>query len=139
MLSSFLSQGLKRNERVLYLADGYSRQAVLDFLVDLDPNVVARLASGEVNLVMAKEVLDNGNGPAHPVKVLGLLRAEAERAKAEGFAALRAAGEMTWALGNGSDAGRLVELEKLLNDFFPESNCLGLCLYDRRRFPPETL
>ena len=46
---------------------------------------------------------------------------------------------MSWALRGIRGAERLVEYEARLNDFFPTSRCLGLCLYDRRRFPPEIL
>ena len=63
-----------------------------------------------------------------------------EEARQEGFAAVRASGEMTWALGPAGDAhDRLVEYECKLNKFFAGHDMGGICQYNRRRFRSQTL
>jgi PAS domain S-box-containing protein len=46
---------------------------------------------------------------------------------------------MTWALRGLPGSERLIEYEAKLNEFFPASQCLAICQYDRRRFQPELL
>jgi hypothetical protein len=69
-----------------------------------------------------------------------LLGEEADRALAEGYTALRATGEMTWALAGEPGSERLIEYESRVNEFFAKyPHCYGLCQYDRRRFDSEML
>jgi PAS domain S-box-containing protein len=65
---------------------------------------------------------------------MALWRTEMDRALAEGYPALRATGDMTWALRGLPGSERLIEYEAMLNNFFPGSKCLALCQYDLRRF-----
>jgi hypothetical protein len=71
--------------------------------------------------------------------MIALLREETDKALAEGYAALRVTGEMTWALAGEPGSERLVEYESKLNHFFPDSKCYAICQYDRRRFDAEML
>ncbi|MFO8033608.1 MAG: MEDS domain-containing protein [Candidatus Bipolaricaulota bacterium] len=78
-------------------------------------------------------------GEFDPERMIALLRQETERAREEGYAALRVTGEMSWALRGLPGSERLIEYEVMLNQFLPGSACIGLCQYDRRRFSPEVL
>jgi hypothetical protein len=71
--------------------------------------------------------------------MIALLRADTERALAEGYSALRATGEMTWALRGLPGSERLIEYETRLSEFLAGSKCVAMCQYDRRRFTPEVL
>lgn len=46
---------------------------------------------------------------------------------------------MSWALRGTPGSERIVEYEAKLNTFFPGSQCLAVCQYDRRRFDPRVL
>jgi signal transduction histidine kinase len=71
--------------------------------------------------------------------MIRLLREETGQALSEGYSALRVTGEMSWALKGLPGSEKIIEYEAKLNDFFPGSNCLAICQYDRRRFGPEVL
>ncbi len=62
-----------------------------------------------------------------------------EEALAQGYAALRVTGEMTWALRTLTDTQGLFEYEARLNDFFPGSRCLALCQYPLHQFSTSLL
>ena len=138
LLTPFLRLGLERGEKVVYIADVHTREAVLQYLTGdgLDPK--AHLESGQLVLAMPQETYLR-DGPFDPDKMIAFLRAATEQALAEGYPALRVTGEMTWALGGAPGSDRLIEYESKLNDFFPGSPCLAICQYDRRRFGPAVL
>jgi signal transduction histidine kinase len=79
------------------------------------------------------------DGIFNPDKMIDLLQAETDKALAEGYAALRVTGEMTWALRDLPGSERLIEYETKLNFFFPNSKALAICQYDMNQFDPELL
>ena len=154
LLAPFLRQGLEHGEKVLYIVDSvlersgegaHTAETVLDYLRE-DPStgsgrgldVEPCLASGQFGIVPFDDAL-MPDGVFDPDGAIALLRAETERALAEGYLALRVTDEMTWALRGLPGAKRLIEYEAKLNEFFPGSKCIGLCQYDRRRFAPAVL
>jgi len=138
VLTPFLRQGLERGEKVIYIADERIAEAVLDYLRDdgLDPQPY--LERGQL-IILTRDDAYLRDGFFDPDGMIALLREETERALAEGYAALRVTGEMTWALRGLPGSGRLIDYEAKLNEFFPGSRCLAICQYDRRRFPPDVL
>jgi len=147
VLIPFLRQGLERGEKVLYITDTHAAQEALDRLQEegLDLEVEHYLESGQLALYTA----DQGapylrDGVFEPTRMIELLQAETEGALAGGYSALNIAAEMAWVLRGQPAAGRrteglLIEYEARLNESFPGSQCLALCLYDRRRFEPSVL
>lgn len=138
ILMPFLRQGLERGEKVIYIVDAHTAETVLGYLRDdgLDPEPY--LARGQL-VILTRDDAYMRDGVFEPDGMIALLRAETEKALAEGYPALRATGEMTWALRGLPGSKRLIEYEAKLNEFFPGSKCLAICQYDRRRFPPEVL
>jgi PAS domain-containing protein len=138
VVTAFLRLGLERHEKVIYLADTSSEEQILGYLRDdgLDPREFA--ASGQLSIVGPRDGYLKG-GEFDPDRMMGVLREETDKALDEGYTALRVTGEMTWALGPAPGAHRLLEYQDKLNEFFPESSALAICLYDRRRFSPGSL
>ncbi|GAG34605.1 unnamed protein product, partial [marine sediment metagenome] len=135
MLTPFVRHGLERAEKVLYIVDARGAETVLDYLRDdgLDPEPY--LASGQLTILTADDTYLK-QGVFDPDGMIALLQTETERALAEGYAALRVTGEMSWALRGLPGSERLIEYEAKLNEFFPGSKCLAICQYDRRAFDP---
>lgn len=102
--------------------------------VDVEP----LLTKGQLVILTAKDAYLR-DGEFDPDKMIALVRDQTEKALAEGYPALRATGEMTWALAGEPGSERLVEYESKLNEFFPGSKCYAICQYDRRRFDAEML
>jgi PAS domain S-box-containing protein len=74
------------------------------------------------------------SGKFDPQAMIDFLRQAQSQALADGFTGLRAAGEMSWALGPEIGNDRLIEYEALLNDFMANSRSIILCLYNRWLF-----
>jgi HD-GYP domain-containing protein (c-di-GMP phosphodiesterase class II) len=156
VLTPFLRQGLERGEKVLYIADAHTPETILGYLRDPSassgqaPSTVLRHSSGqglnvEPHLARGQLVIltcDDAylrEGIFGPEGMIALLRADTERALAEGYSALRVTGEMTWALRGLPGSERLIEYETRLSEFLAGSKCLAMCQYDQRRFTPEVL
>ena len=138
VLTPYLRQGLERGEKVLHIVDARTAEAVLIYLREDGLEVEAYLARGQL-CILTRDDAYMRQGVFDPDGMIALLRSETARALAEGYTALRTSGEMTWALRGLPGSGRLIEYEAELNNFFPGSQCLGLCQYDRRRFDPAVL
>lgn len=134
----FLRQGLEQGDKVLYIVDTHTAEAVLSYLRDDGLEIGPYLAQGQLNVFSANEAYTR-EGIFDPDDMTALLRTETERALSEGYRALRVTGEMTWALRGLPGSERLIEYEAKLNDFFSSSKCLAICQYDRRRFDPALL
>ncbi|MFQ5804377.1 MAG: MEDS domain-containing protein [Candidatus Methylomirabilales bacterium] len=138
LLTPYVRQGLERGEKVLYVVGADLAEAVLGYLRDDGLAVDPHLISGQMSIFTVDEAFKR-EGVSGPEGMITLLRSESERALAEGYTALRVTGEMTWALAGLPDSNRLIGYEAMLNTFFHDSKCLGICLYDRRRFDPAVL
>ena len=137
LLTPFLRQGLERGEKVIYLADAHSPDAILDYLHDDGLETEPYLASGQLRVLLACDVYLQERR-FDVARMLAYVGQVMQRAQAEGYPALRATGEMTWAL-RGTEEALLIEYESAVNALFVGSTCLGLCQYHRQRFDPELL
>jgi signal transduction histidine kinase len=137
-LAPFLRQGLERHEKVLYVYDDHTAGQIQEYLVASGVGVDQFLQRGQLAFRSSDGfyLLAGAFEPEHP---MALLKSETERALAEGYKALRVAGEMSWILRGFPGCERMVEFEARLNTFFPGSPSLAICQYDRRKFDPNVL
>ena len=138
LMTSFMRQGLERNEKVIYILDTRSANEVINYLRDNGVETESCLESGQLIIFTVGEAYMR-EGIFDPDNMIALLQDQTEQALNEGYSALRVTGEMTWALRDLSSPGRLIEYEAKLNTFFPGSKCLAICQYDRRRFSATSL
>lgn len=138
VLTQFLSQGLKRGEKILYVGDSHTAEVILGYLRDAGLEVDPYLVRGQLTILTSDDVYLR-EGRFDPDRMIALVRTEAERALAEGYPAVRGTGEMTWVMRGLPGSDRLLEYEAKLNISLQDSKCLGLCQYDRRRFDPAML
>ena len=138
LLTPYLIQGLRNNEKVFYIVDTHTAEVILEYLNSegFDPNPY--LDSGQFSMITRNEAYVK-EGNFDPDRMIELLRSETEKAIKEGYGALRVTGEMTWALRGLPGSEKLIEYEAKLNDFFPGSKALAICQYDRNQFSPEIL
>jgi len=137
-LGPFLRQGLERGEKVLYFVDAASAEAGLGRLRDIPLDAEPYLAREQLTFRTCQDAYVQ-EGVFDPDEMIVLLRAETGRALDEGYSALRVIGEMTWAVRGLPGSERLIEYEAKLNGFFPGSDCLAVCQYERRAFTPALL
>jgi PAS domain S-box-containing protein len=138
VVTTYLRAGLERGEKILYIVDSHTAATVLDYLRADGVAVADHQARGQLT-ILGSEAAYLRTGVFDPAGMIALLRAETERAVADGFPALCVTGEMTWALRGLPGSDRLIEYEAHLNDFLPDSRCVALCQYDLRRFEPTVL
>jgi hypothetical protein len=134
----FVRQGIERNEKMMYLVNLQTAAQLRATLQAAGIDVDALLERKQLVILAAREAYLRG-GEFVPDRMIALLGEETEAAIAAGYTAMRATGEMTWALSGEPGSERLVEYESTLNRFFPSSKCYAVCQYDRRRFDPEML
>ena len=138
VVTSFLRQGLEQGEKAIYIADTHTAETILGYLRDDGMDVQPYLDREQLVILTGDQTYVQA-GVFDPDRMIALLQSETERALAEGYPALRVTGEMSWALHGLPGSERLVEYEARLNEFFPGSQCLAICQYDRRRFDPAVL
>lgn len=138
IIIDFVRDGVARNEKMFYLVNLQTAEQLRATLAAAGIEVDRLIEQGQLVILTAKDSYLR-DGQFDPEKMIGLLGEETERALAEGYTAMRATGEMTWALAGEPGSERLVEYESRLNHFFPDSKCYAVCQYDRRRFDSEML
>jgi hypothetical protein len=129
----FMRDGLAREEQCLYIADERTVDEVRAALRAAGVDVETEEGGGALRIATKRQTYLR-DGAFDPEAMINLLRAATAEAVGRGYKALRATGEMTWALGPELGTDRLIEYEALLNDFFPTSRALAICQYNRRRF-----
>ncbi|MBI4862139.1 MAG: MEDS domain-containing protein [Candidatus Riflebacteria bacterium] len=134
----YLQLGLERHEKVFYITDERSAGKILEYLGETGTDVETYQRRGQLTIFSHTDTYLR-DGSFDPTRMIALLEAATRKAIAEGYAALRVTGEMTWALRGSVGSDRLIEYEALLNEFFPGSRALAICQYDRRRFGPGLL
>ncbi|MFO7598677.1 MAG: PAS domain S-box protein [Candidatus Desulfacyla sp.] len=138
VLASFIREGLKKNEKIICIADATSSETPLEGFCSESPDLGASLKTGQLTILKAEDVYLR-SGVFDPAEMIALLKGYTEGALTEGYAGLRVTGAATWALRDLPGADRLIEYEARFNDFLPGSRCLALCQYPLKRFPASLL
>lgn len=140
ILRSYLGAGLERGELVRYFADVTPPEVVASWVGRDDGAAFAMglAADGPLRIIKA-ETAYCPDGAFDPRRMISGMIPGYERARQAGFAGVRTAGEMTWALRGIPGADRLMEYESLLNTVEYPFPHLGMCQYDAREFDGATL
>lgn len=135
----FLRLGMERGEKAVFIYDDNNPETVIAAMERHGIDVAAAASRGALSIITKRHAYLK-NGDFDPDWMIDFLAMAVEEAKKEGFSAVRASGEMTWALGPAGDAhSRLVEYECKLNKFFAGYDMSGICQYNRHRFRPQSL
>lgn len=140
VMVQFVASGLQRSERVLYFAhdDGASSN-ILQSLADYGIDVQRYLARNQLRVATSRE----GYHPAgrfDPDETIAMWKHAVVDALKDGFSALRAAGNATWATGNIPGAHLLQEYERRVqSEIFDLYPITAVCEFDLRCFSPDWL
>ncbi len=138
ILSLFMSLGIKKNEKCLYIVDDRTKEEIVDAFKREGFNVEEWRKSDQF-VFMTKSESYLKNGYFDPHKMIRLLENAQNEALEEGYAGLRLTGEMTWFFSDMPGVERLMEYESKLNEFLPDSKVVALCQYNEKKFSPEIL
>lgn len=133
----YIAIGLKRNERCVYIAVDNPALEILRRLDELGVNTAAALQRGALRVVTKSETYMR-HGVFEPEKMVDDFHRDVQQALQDGFAGLRASGEMSWALDLPSALFRVIEYEQELHARWP-AHLSGLCQYDESRFPAQLI
>jgi DNA-binding PadR family transcriptional regulator len=128
----FIKEGLKNNEKCIYVAHENGIKDVMDAFED---GVKKHFDSGQLNIIAAEDAYLR-HGQFDPDIMITLLKESTDSALKEGHSGLRVTGEMTWALEGGSRhrPEKLIEYEAKLNKIFAGNAITAMCQYDRNKF-----
>ena len=135
----FIKQGLARDERCLYVADDNTSEEVLEALRDGGVDVDTARETGQLSIhTKADTYLRTGEFETE--RMLDFWEETlTEACDDEGYAGVRAAAEMTWALDGDTGLDQLVQYESLLNTIYSGEDYVVLCQYNRERFSADVL
>jgi two-component system, sensor histidine kinase PdtaS len=138
VIAEYLKIGLERNERCLCVAGEYALSQIVPALDAAGVECQLECARGRLMLQQPFEAHLRG-GRFDAEGMLKLLDDAVEQALDDRYTGLRAAGDMSWILEEAPGTERVFEYEAMMNQFYPGSHAVGLCMYDRRLMSHETL
>lgn len=102
----------------------------------LDP----RAESERGSLILSSDQGHLVDGKFDVARMLRLLRDALQKALADGYDGLWAAGDMTWEFGGEANWDKLLEYERRLDEFLQENPAMsGICLYHRDTVPAHAI
>lgn len=137
-VARYIAAGLDHGERCIYVLGDRSLIEVVDALDSGGVDVPQHAADGSLQIIRAQQVYTPA-GSFDAQRTVGSFRRALRRALDEGYAGLRAAAEMSWALGGVATARQLEDYEREIDRIFIDGRYTGLCMYDAQRFGPAAL
>ena len=128
----FVVGALDRNEKCVYLLDSSTKEQVVESLMKIR-DVQRHMDAHQLVFLSSEDTYLKG-GRFEVDRMLSALRTFEQEALAEGYSALRAAGEMTWYTTNMPGVEGLREYEARVNELYPSSTANFLCQYDEQSF-----
>jgi PAS domain S-box-containing protein len=132
----FIRIGLDRGEKCIYVADDGTDGVVRDAMYAEGIDVERAIATGSL-VLEKKEAAYLKRGSFDPEWMFRFWADATAEAMGQGFSALRATGETEWVLRGVPGVERWMEYESRMTHTLALHNCVALCQYNRRLFPPE--
>ncbi|HXM37045.1 MAG TPA: MEDS domain-containing protein [Gemmatimonadales bacterium] len=132
----FIRIGLDRGEKCIYIADDGTEPVVRDAMHAGGIDVERAIATDRL-VLETKEAAYLKNGSFDPDWMFTFWADATTEAISQGFPALRATAETEWVLRGAPGLERWTEYESRLTHVLAHHNCVALCQYNRRLFPPE--
>src|SRR6202163_3825982 len=132
----FIRIGLDRGEKCVYIADDGTEAVVREAMCAEGIDVERAIATH--SLVLKKmEAAYLKHGSFDPDWMFTFWADATAEAMSQGFSALRVTGETEWGLRGAPGLEGWMEYESRLTRMLARLNCVALCQYNRRLFPPE--
>lgn len=135
IVARYARQALRRGERLLYFAHASDDATIRAFLEREGIDAEAGIALGQIEI----RRVQRGRARVDPDELIAELRAGRHAALRDGYSALCATTEMSWALARPGDLDALARYERAADRVLSQSDVAGLCQYDRRLFEPDVL
>ena len=134
----FIRIGLDRGEKCIYVADDGTETVVRDAMYAEGIDVERAIATGRL-VLETKDAAYMKSGSFDPEWMFTFWADATAEAMSQGFPALRATGETEWVRRGAPGLERWMEYESRMTHVLAHHNCVALCQYNRRVFPPEVV
>jgi MEDS: MEthanogen/methylotroph, DcmR Sensory domain len=129
----FIAIGLQRNERCLYIAEDNTTAEISRHLQEFGVDALKAQKEGALTIATKHETYLR-HGVFQPDKMILDICHAVQGAVDDGYAGLRASGELSWALDLPSALAQMIQYEEALEEHF-YSKFAALCQYDESRYP----
>lgn len=132
-IMTFISEGLKKNEKVIYLTYHTPEEKIKNLLSFVQMHADSFLKTGQLEIIPAKEfclkkkIFD-------PEQNLEFLHESIGRNLEKGYSGVRITSEMSWILKNKIPTEKILEYEKRLSECFSDRKSLAVCQYPLKEF-----
>jgi len=137
-LAPYVRDGLHKQQKVLYFLEQPSPERILSDFRTVGASPQPYLQNGQLQILSAANVKDAA-GRIDPMDISLRMALSVDRAIAQGWAGLRIACDMSWAIKGLGDLEQLVEFEMALATLAAGGRCAALCQYDIDLFEPGPL
>jgi len=138
IVAAFVADGLDQGVRVLCFTDSVAPERLAEELAMREVAVAAATDAGRLRISGGDRAWLGGAG----IDAAGMVTAladEVEQAVDGGFAGLRVAADMCWAVRPVAGVEELAAFEANVADLFTGGRLTAICQYDREDFDPVTL
>lgn len=134
----FLANGLKQNERCVYVIDIDGQADICLGLRDLGIDIDSCIRKRQM-IFLTKEQAYLKDDYFSPLAMLGLIKDAHYQALKTGYNGLRCAGEGNWAGRQYPGVGMIIDYEREVNSLFLRNRLNALCLYNEEVMPEKIL
>jgi anti-anti-sigma regulatory factor len=138
IVTAFVRVGLEQGQKILCLTDTLPPERLSAEFGDRGMQVAGPLRYGQLNLRTSDEAWLVGGGFT-ATRMIDDVGEEVDRARREGYAGLRLAADMGWAVRPVAGVEQLVVFETSVSELFGDDLLTAICQYDREQFDPVTL
>lgn len=135
LVGGYARQALRRGERFLYLTHSSDDARIHGYLEQAGIDVDAGIALGQIEL----RRFEHDRVAIDPESIIAALQTDRREALRDGYSALTATSEMTWALTRPDELDAVVRYERNVTRIFAAADITSVCQYDRRLFAPAVL
>ncbi|GAA2486183.1 MEDS domain-containing protein [Winogradskya humida] len=132
LAAAYVRCGLRDHHRVVHLAAAPGRDEALADLAAAGIDVAPALRRGDLQVLIATDAYLDDSGAFDAERTHHQWTEAVRSARRDGYAGLRALGDLTWAAAGAPGADRIGWFERQLNRVFADGYGMAVCTYDRR-------
>lgn len=133
LIASYVRIGLREQNRVVYLTSVLDADEAIAELCRERIDAAAASSCGRLRVAYADDTY-LASGSFDPEAAHAMFAEEVRRARREGYVALRAVGDMAWAVWGRPGSEQLAGYERQVNRLYADGYAMAVCLYDQRLF-----
>jgi hypothetical protein len=138
ILTPFVADGLSRNERCFCVQKPAVLKRLAHNLTFLGIDAKRETDRGRLELHTQDEVYFPG-GTFEPRWLMDSLIRFIQKTRQDGYTAFRSAGDLSWVVEGRDEFNKVVNYEKMVDEYYPGQRAIGLCQYPLHHFSSDAL